>query len=181
MTDGPPPKASSPLRLVAIVIAVLSVVFAVGLGLLVFYMVRPRGDKLGETSLIEPSAALVVNGKRGDSLVFRVDASVRVPRVGLLSDEQIEQQASSRLAKSLLTVHAVAPSGTEHTTSCPLYKGRAASTTSTSASFARSGMLNDCAIVLDQPGTWKVRGTVAWHAELSLLSATLETRLEAAR
>ncbi|HEY6078477.1 MAG TPA: hypothetical protein VIW29_06730 [Polyangiaceae bacterium] len=180
MLHGPPAKANSSLRLVAIVVTALSVIFAAGLFILIFYMVRPRGDKLGETSLTEPSNALAVNGKQGDTLVFRVDASVRVPSVGLLSDDQIEELASSRLAKSLLTVHAIAPSGTEHTTSCALYKGRAASTTSTSGTFARSGMLTDCTIVLDQPGTWKVRGSVAWHAELSLSSATLETRLDAA-
>jgi hypothetical protein len=39
-------------------------------------------------------------------------------------------------------------------------------------------MLNDCAIALDEPGQWKVRGAVVWSAELTLRSATLETRIE---
>jgi hypothetical protein len=58
--------------------------------------------------------------------------------------------------------------------------GRAASTTSTPGTFSRSGILNDCVIVLDEAGAWKVRGTVAWASDLTLQSATLETRLDAA-
>ena len=81
----------------------------------------------------------------------------------------------------MLTVRAFAPSGREHTATCPVYKGRAASTTQTSGTFARSGMLNDCVLSLDEAGPWRVSGTVAWHPELRLASTTLETRLEASR
>lgn len=177
--DGQQPQPNKSLRFVAIGIALLSVAFAVGLGALVFHMVSPRGDKIGDTRLTDPLASLRVNGRAGDSLVFRVDASVRVPAVGLLSDDVIEQQASTQLKKSMLTVHAVAPSGREHTATCAVYNGRAAATTSTPATFTRSGMLNDCLISLDQSGAWSVRGTVAWHPELKLDDAMLETRLEA--
>ena len=177
--DGHPPQPNKSLRLVTIGIASLSVVFAVGLGALIFHMVRPRGDRIGDTSLIDPLATLVVNGKAGDSLVFRVDASVRVAALGLSSDDVIEQQVSTQLGKSMLTVHAVAPSGREQTATCAVYKGRAAATTRTPATFTRSGMLNDCVISLDQGGAWRVRGNVAWHAELAINDAMLETRLEA--
>jgi hypothetical protein len=157
----------------------LSVAFAVGLIALIFHMVRPRGERIGDTSLIDPLAALVVNGKSGDSLVFRVDASVRVATLGLSSDDVVEQQVSTQLGKSTLTVHATDPSGRGHTATCAVYKGRAAATTRTPATFSRSGMLNDCVISLDQGGAWRVRGTVAWHPELRIADATLETRLEA--
>ena len=177
--EGQPPQPNKSLRVVGIGIALLSVVFAVGLGVLVFQMVRPRGDKIGDTDLKNPLATLVVNGKGGDSLVFRVDASVQVGALSLLSDDVIEQQASTQLRKSVLTVRALAPSGREHTTACSVYKGRAASTTHTSATFTRSGMLNDCALPLDEAGPWTVSGAVAWHSDLRLASATLETRLEA--
>jgi hypothetical protein len=177
--DGHPPQPSKSLRFVAIGIALLSVLFAVGLGALIFHMVRPRGDRIGETSLIDPLATLVVNGKAGDSLVFRVDASVQITALGLSGDDVIEQQASAQLTKSVLTVHAVAPSGQEHSATCAVYKGRAAATTRTPLTFSRSGMLNDCVIPLDQEGKWRVRGTVAWHPEMSIGSAMLETRLEA--
>ena len=174
-----PTQPNKSLRAVGIGIGILSVVFAVGLGALVFHMVRPRGDKVGDTNLTDPLATLMVNGKAGDSLVFRVDASVQVGALSLLSDDVIEQQASTQLKKSMLTVRALAPSGREHTATCSVYKGRATSTTHTSATFTRSGMLNDCVLLLDQAGPWNVRGTVAWHSELRLTSATLETRLEA--
>lgn len=177
--DGQPLQPNKSLRFVVIGLVLLSVVFAIGLGALVFYMVRPRGDKIGDTKLTDPLATLVVNGRAGDSLVFRVDASVRVPALGLLSDDVIEQQASAQLKKSMLTVHAVAPSGREQASTCAIYKGRAAATTHTPATFTRSGMLNDCLISLDQSGAWSVRGAVAWHPELKLDDATLETRLEA--
>lgn len=177
--EGQPQQPNKSMRAVGIGIALLSVVFAVGLGALVFYMVRPRGDKIGDTNLTDPLATLVVNGKAGDALVFRVDASVQVAAASLLSDDIIEEQATKQLQKSLLTVRAVAPSGREHSATCTVYKGRAATTTSTPGTFTRSGMLNDCSIPLDETGPWRVGGSVAWHSELKLQSATLETRLEA--
>ena len=177
--DGQPAPPGKSLRFVAIGIGLLSVVFAVGLGVLIFQMVRPRGDRIGDTSLTDPLATIVVHGKTGDSLVFRVDASVRIAALGLLSDDVVEQRASAQLTKSMLTVRAVAPSGSEHTATCAVYKGRAAATTRTPVAFSRSGMLNDCVVSLDEGGVWRVRGTVAWHPELSLNGATLETRIEA--
>ncbi len=175
--DGHPPQPNKSLRFVAIGIALLSVAFAVGLGALIFHMVRPRGDRIGDTSLTDPLATLVVNGQAGDSLVFRVDATLRVTAL-LSGDDVIEQQASAQLQKSVLTVYAVAPSGREQTATCSVYKGRAAATTRTPITFTRAGMLNDCVITLVQGGAWRVRATVAWHPELSVNNATLETRLE---
>ena len=177
--DGVPPPPSKSLRFVVIGISLLSVAFAVGLGALTFHMVHPQGDRIGETNLSDPLATLVVSGKAGDSLLFRVDASMRLAVLGLTSDDALEQQASTRLTKSMLTVHAIAPSGVEQTATCAVYKGRAASTTRTPTSLKRSGMLNDCVISLDQGGSWSVRGTVAWHPELAVDSASLETRIQA--
>jgi hypothetical protein len=180
MSERPEAKTDKPLRLVIIGIACLSLLFAVGLGVLIFYMVSPRGERVGELSLTDPSASLVVDGKQGDSLLFRVDASVGMPRFSLMTDDVLERQASTQLTRSQLTVRATAPSGAERSSSCPVYKGRAVSTTTTSGSFSRSGMLNDCVISLDEPGQWKVSGAVAWSADLTLRSATLETRIESA-
>ena len=180
MSQGPQAKSSSSLRFVVIAIASTSVLFAVGLGVLIFYMVRPQGEKVGTTSLTDPNAALTVAAQRGDSLLFRVDASIGLPRLSLVSDDVLERQASTQLSRSRLTIRATAPSGSERSTSCAVYKGRATSTTTTSGSFSRSGMLNDCSLVLDEPGAWQVRGGVAWAADLSLHSATLEARLERA-
>jgi hypothetical protein len=177
MSQGPEGKSSKSLRFVVIAIASASVLFAVGLGVLIFYMVSPDGKRVGATSLTDPNAVLAVAAQRGDSLLFRVDASIGVPRLSLVSDDVLERQASAQLSRSRLTVRATAPSGSERSTSCALYKGRAMSTTATSGSFSRSGMLNDCVIVLDELGPWQVRGAVAWAADLSLQSATLETRL----
>lgn len=171
-------KTSKPLRLVILGIASLSVLFAVGLGFLIFHMLRPRGDRVGDSSLTDPNASLLVAGKPGDTLQFRVDASVAMPRISLMSDDALERQVSTHLTRSQLTVRATAPSGRERSSSCAVYKGRAMSTTTTSGSFARSGMLNDCAIALDEPGQWKVRGSVAWAADLTVRSATLETRIQ---
>lgn len=175
-------KSSKSLRVVVIIMVLLSVAFAVGLSLLIFYMVRPSGEKVGDTSLTDPTATVLVHGKQGDSLSFRVDASIGVPRISLLSDDELERQASARLSRSKLTVRAAptSGSGSERSTTCAVYKGRAASTTSTSGAFARSGMLNDCVIVLDQSGPWQVRAAVEWAPDITLNSATLETRLEAA-
>lgn len=176
--DARPPQPNKSLRLVGIGVGLLSVVFAVGLGALIFHMVRPRGDRVGDVNLSDPLATLMVNGKAGDSLVFRVDASLGVTAFGLSSDDVVEQRASTQLKKSMLTVYAIDPSGREHTATCAVYNGRAATTTRTPGKFARSGMLNDCAVALDQTGPWRVRGTVAWSPELQIDSARLEIRIE---
>jgi hypothetical protein len=42
-------------------------------------------------------------------------------------------------------------------------------------------MLNDCSIALDEAGSWQVRATVAWVADLTVHTASLETRIESAR
>jgi hypothetical protein len=181
MNQGTEAKTSKPLRLVVIAIVSLSVVFAVGLGVLIFYMIRPAGDRVGQISLTDPNASLVVDGKPGDTLVFRVDASVSMPRFSTMSDDVLERHASTQLTRSQLTVHATAPSGAERSSRCAVYKGRAMSTTTTSGSFSRTGMLNDCVIALDEAGPWKVRGVVAWTTDLTPRSATLEARIDPAR
>lgn len=174
----PSPQKSSKLVLGAI--AFVCVLFAAGLGAFVYYMVRPRGELVGAVSLGEPQAALRVDGKPGDTLVFRVDASIGLPRLSLQDDDQIERRASQQLQSSLLTVRATAPSGKERSSTCAVYKGRAMSTTTTPGALSRSGMLNDCNILLDEAGAWQVRASVAWSSDLTLRSASLETRREAA-
>ncbi len=178
MSSGYASKSKS-LTFVTIALALVGVAFAVGLCVFIFYMVRPRGERVGDMNLNDPLAGIVVNGKAGDSLVFRVDASIGVPRMSLLSDDEIERQASAQLRKSMLTVRAAAPSGAERVAACPVSNGRASSTSSTSGTFSRSGVLNDCVILLNEPGPWKVRGAIAWSSDLSLHSATLEARLDA--
>ena len=174
-------NAKKGVPVVAILATVVSVGFTVGLGGLIFYLVSPRGDALGELSLTDPGAVLSVNGGLGDALVFRMDASVGHTRMSLLSGRELERQVTAQLRKSILTVRAVGPSGVERTASCPVYKGRSFSSSTTSTGHSCSGMLNDCVIGLDGPGPWQVRGSVAWAPELSLNSATLEVRIDAAR
>jgi hypothetical protein len=172
---------NKPLRVVAVAITAVSVAFAVGLSVFIYYMVRPRGDRVGDINLADPLASLLVDGRRGDSLVFRVDAGLRVPRLSLMSDDALEQRASTQLTRSMLTVRAFGPNGSEGAATCAVYRGRATSTTSTPGTFARSGMLNDCVIPIQQSGQWSVRGSVAWHPELTIDRAALEVRIERAR
>ncbi len=172
-------QADKTSRFVYIGLGLLGLAFVVGLGSFLFFSLRPRGEKVGSTSLTEPGAVLAVPGNSGDSLVFRVDASVGVPRLGLSSDDQLEQTARARLRQSMLTVRAIAPSGKERQSTCPLSNGRTASTSSTSGTFSCSGMLNDCVIALDEPGSWRVSGSVAWASDVTVKSASLETRLAA--
>jgi hypothetical protein len=176
-TQQPWSKSS---KVVVMALGLLSVSFVVGLSVLIFHMLRPRGEKIGVASLTDPEASLLVNASAGDTLSFRIDVSVGLARVTLLSDDELERQASKQLQSSLLTVRAAGPSGRERVATCPAYKGRAASTSITSATLARSGMLNDCVIVLDAPGAWTLRGRVAWASDLTVQSAALEARLEAA-
>jgi hypothetical protein len=178
MSREPAAKSGKSLRYVVIAITSVSVLFAIGLGVFIFFMVRPQGERVGQTNLGDSNASLTVAAQRGDSLSFRVDASVALPRLALVSDDVLERQASTQLSRSLLTVRATAPSGKERSTRCAVYKGRAMSTTVTSGRFSRAGMLNDCVILVDEPGPWQVRGTVAWTADLSVQSALLETRVQ---
>jgi hypothetical protein len=171
---------NKPLRFVVIAIAVVSVAFAVGLSAFVYFRVRPPGDRVGDINLTDSTDSVVISAQRGDTLVFRVDASVGLPRVSLMSDGTLEQRASAQLTRSILTVRAIGPDRSEGSASCAVYKGRATSTTSTPGTFARAGMLNDCNIPIPQSGQWAVYGGVAWHPELTIQSATLEVRKERA-
>lgn len=175
------PKEKKALPIVAILGTVVGVGFTVGLAGVIFYLVRPRGEEVGELSLTEPAAALSVNGGMGDALLFRIDASVGHARMATLNGDELERQASAQLRKSTLTVRATSPSGTERTASCPVYKGRAFSSSTTSTEYACSGMLNDCVIALDGPGPWQVRGSVAWAPELKVNDADLEVRIDSGR
>ena len=175
------PQAKKGLPIVAILATVVGVGFTVGLSGVIFYLVRPRGDKVGELSLTDPGAVLAVSGGMGDALIFRMDASVGVTRMSLLNGDELERQATAQLRKSTLTVRAIGPSGAERAASCAVYKGRSFSSSTTVAGHSCSGMLNDCVIGLDGPGPWQVRGSVAWAPELTVRSATLEVRLDARR
>jgi hypothetical protein len=159
-------------------IGCVTVVFVVGISVLVFFLVRPRGEKLGVTSLTDPTASLGVDGKPGDSLHFRSDVSVAIPKVSFADDEQRERALERAFRKSSLTVRATSPTGVERIATCPIYNGRAGSSSTFPGTFTKSGMLNDCVVSLDAAGRWTVRGSVAWSPDLSLLSATLETRRE---
>jgi hypothetical protein len=180
MSVKPEPKWSRSSKVVAIAIGIVAVALIVVLSVLLSFRLRPRGEKVGVVNLGDPLAGLVVNANRGDTLVFRVDASIGLQRLTLLSEDALEQRASKQLRSSLLTVRATSPSGGERVASCPVYKGRALSTSTTSASLTRTGMLNDCVIALDARGQWNVRASVAWASDVTVHSATLEARLEAA-
>lgn len=172
--------SSKSSKVVLVAIATVCLLFAAGLSAFIYYMVRPHGERVGAVSLGDASAALRVEGKPGDTLVFRVDASIGLPKLTLQDDEQVERRASQQLQRSLLTVRATAPSGKERSSTCAVYKGRAVSTTTTPGALSRTGMLNDCSLLLDEAGPWQVRGSVAWSSDLTLHSASLETRREAA-
>ena len=152
----------------------------VAVAALVYFMTRPRGEKVGESSLTDRDASVVVEAQQGDSLYFRTDVSMGIPVFSLVDDERLEREASDKLRDSQLTVRATSPSGVERTCTCRIYNGRATSTSTTTGSFSRSGMLNDCVLPIDAPGRWTVRASVAWAPDVALQSATLETRRERA-
>ncbi len=173
---GPPMKKKTSSVLI-LVIVIASVGFAVGLGILIFFLVRPRGAKVGEMNLTAANATTLVTAKVGDSLFFRADISMEVTRLSL-DDAARDRAADALLSKSTLTVRATSPAGKEKVSTCAIYKGRAVSSTATSGTYSRSGMLNDCVIAIDQAGAWTVRASVVWAPTLVLRSASLETRRE---
>lgn len=177
MTPPGAPSANSS-KLVLGGILLLCLLFVVGLGGFIYYMVRPRGELVGTVALTPSPSPTPVNATPGDTLRFRVDASIGLPRVTVQDDDQLERRASQQLQSSQLTVEATTPSGKVLASSCAIYKGRAMSTTTTSGTLSRRGMLNDCSIVVNEPGAWQVRARAAWSSDLELRSATLEIRRE---
>ncbi len=155
-------------------------VVVVGIGVLIYFMTRPRGEKVGESSLVDRDAAIGVEAQAGDTLYFRTNVEISVPVLSLKDDERTDREASDELRKSQLTVRATSPAGIEKSSTCRVYNGRATTTSTSTGSFARSGMLNDCVIVIDAPGRWTVRASVDWSAGVTLRRASLETRRERA-
>lgn len=164
-----------------IVIGGIIAALAVGFVAAIFVWTRPRGEKIGEVDLMARDASVAVEARAGDRLFFRADVAARLPLVSLIDDEHLEQEATTQMSKSKLTLHARSAAGVEKVASCSLCNGRSSTTAITSGRISRSGMLNDCVIDIDAPGPWTVDASVEWSDGLKVERARLETRREGAR
>lgn len=162
-------------------VAIVTVVFVVGVGVLVFFLVRPRGEKVAEISLQNATAEVAVAAAAGDSLYFCTDMSIATADLGTNDSDARDRRVTRFLRASTLTIRAVSPTGTERSSSCPIYNGRSSVTSDTPSSYSMTGMLNDCVVTLDSAGTWKVHPSVTWASDLSPRSATLEVRRESSK
>ncbi len=81
-------------------LAVVTLATVIGMFVLIFFMVRPRGEKVGQANLMDSNASIVVDAKPGDELSFRTDTVIRTPVVALSDDERRDHEASELLRKS---------------------------------------------------------------------------------
>lgn len=174
----PPRRRKSGATIYGIIIATIAIGFVGGVALLVFFLTRPRGEKIGDTNLLDPRAAIAVDAAAGDALFFRVDMSVAVPVIDLMDDNQRERQIERQLRTSTLSIRAKSPAGQERVSTCPVYNGKAGSVSTIGGSHSRAGLLNACTVAIDTPGTWTVQGAVSWSSGFAPTKASLETRLE---
>jgi hypothetical protein len=162
-------------------IAVVTLGLGVSVFALVFFLVRPRGEKVAEIDLTSATAEVLVDANTGDSLYFSTDVAIPADALATHDSHARDSKVTRFLRGSTLTVRATSPNGAELSTSCPIYNGRSSITSDSDSTYSMSGLLNDCVLSLDGAGKWKVQPSVVWQSPLPLQSAILDVRREAAK
>lgn len=145
--------------------------FAVMAG--ITWVVWPRGTKVGTTAAFPSAGApVLVALNAGDTLTFRLDATMRVQGY----DDDDQDEAREKLRASSLEVVVTDEHGRVARVACPAHAGRSMSATTIGHELTLSGTLVACDVPITETGPYRVEGSVTPVAGLALSSVTLEVR-----
>ena len=137
------------------------------------WVVWPRGTKVGTTTAFPGAGApVLVALTAGDTLTFRLDATMRVQGY----DDDDQDEAREKLRASSLEVAVTDERGREVRVVCPAHAGRSMSATTVGNELTLSGTLVACDVPITETGPYRVEGSVTPVAGLALTSVTLEVR-----
>jgi hypothetical protein len=152
-------------------------VFAVALVLFIYFYTRPKGELVGVLPVGADDTWLQVDANAGDALHFRLDYAL--DRTRFSGDKKAQDRAMyAGLWLSTVSVTVRAPGGSQRTTTCPAYAGRAFSRSGTTTETVLEGVITECTVPLSIAGKYTVRGGITWDAAIGARWAKLEVRRE---
>ena len=169
---SPAPKGSALMVLVPIGIC-LAIITS-----LAAYFLWPRGERIGRLDLRAPAPQLDVDLAAGDTLNFRLDATVR--DTGYPNSSRSRTTAvHDELAASKITVDLTLNGAPVGSATCGAFDGKATTTSSGSEDVTTSGLPLRCTLRARNPGKYQLRAGVAWVPR-DVRAATLEVRRQRA-
>jgi hypothetical protein len=142
------------------------------------YFLWPRGERIGQLDLRAAAPQLDVDLAAGDTLNFRLDATVR-NRDYPNSSRSRTNAAHDQLAASKLTVELTLNGAAVGSATCGAFDGKATTTSSGSDDVATSGLPLRCTLRARSAARYQLRARVAWVPR-DVRAATLEVRRERA-
>jgi hypothetical protein len=150
------PKGSALMVLVpmGIVLAVIASLAA--------YFLWPRGERVGQLDLRAAAPRLEVSMAAGDTLSFRLDATVGTTSGYSNSSDSRTNQVHDQLEASKLTVDLILDAATVGSATCGAFDGKATTTSSGSDDIDTSGLPLRCMLEARRAGKHQVSARVVW-------------------
>jgi hypothetical protein len=172
MTSPEPNKA--PQNPALLVLAVIAIFLAV-IGSCAAYFLWPRGQRVGAMDLLAAEPSLDVELKKGDTLSFRLDATVGTESGYPDSSRSRTNAVHDQLEASFITVTLMHDGNPEASTQCGAYDGKATTSSSSETDVATSGLPLKCSLLASKAGKHTLTASVAW-VPADMRKATLEVR-----
>ena len=139
------------------------------------YFLWPRGERIGRLDLRMVEPRLDVDLAAGDTLSFRLDATVGTTSGYPNSSRSRTNTVHDELASSKVTVDLALNGVAAGSTTCGAFDGKATTSSSGSDDVATSGLPLRCTLLARKAGKHQLSARVAW-VPLDLRAATLEVR-----
>lgn len=143
------------------------------------YFLWPRGERVGAVDLRAAAPSLEVTLKTGDTLSFRLDATVSTERGYPNSSRSRTNAVHDQLEASVITASLALDGKPEASTQCGAYDGKATTSSSSETDVATSGLPLSCSLVARSAGRHSLSVGVTWVPQ-DIRKATLEVRRQRA-
>jgi len=174
-TPEPSKAPKNPALLVLIPIAI----FLAVIGSCAAYFLWPRGQKVGAVDLLATAPTLSVDLKAGDTLSFRLEATVGTENGYPDSSRSRTNAVHDQLEKSVISITLAQNGSAYASTQCAAYDGKATTSSSSETDVATSGLPLECSLLAAKPGKHTLTASVTW-APADMRKATLEVRRQRA-
>ena len=169
-----PEPAKAPKNPALLVLVPMAIVLAV-IGSCAAYFLWPRGQRVGAVDLLATEPGLKVDLKKGDTLSFRLDATVGTETGYPDSSRSRTNAVHDQLETSIITVTLTKDGSPQASTQCGAFDGKATTSSSSETDVETSGLPLRCGLVASQPGKHALAVSVAWVPK-DMRKATLEVR-----
>jgi hypothetical protein len=139
------------------------------------YFLWPRGERIGRVDLRAAAPRLDVDLSAGDTLSFRLDATVGTTSGYPNSSRSRTNAVHDELAASKVTVDLTLNGAAAGSTTCGAFDGKATTTSSGSDDVDTSGLPLRCTLLARNAGKHQLSARVAWVPR-DVRAATLEVR-----